>query len=89
MKAACRAWIIASSIGAVEALKDQGVCKWNGVIRSLQQHAKYNNRSYHQAKKLTAQSSSVISNNAKRSSNEDKMTKVLDLGCWGPNTIRF
>lgn len=85
MNAACRAWIVASSIGAVEALKDQGICRWNGVLRSLQQHAKNNIRSYHQAKKL----SSSISNNKIKRSQEDKIRKVLDLNCWGPDTIRF
>ncbi|KAL0001061.1 hypothetical protein SO802_014842 [Lithocarpus litseifolius] len=88
MNSACKAWIVATSIAAVETLKDQGVCRWNFVIRSMQQHAKNNIRSYYQAKKLSAQSSSAISNTIKRSK-EDSMRKVMDLSCWGPNTIRF
>ena len=88
MNSACKAWIVASSIAAVETLKDQGVCRWNFVIRSMQQHAKNNIRSYYQAKKLSAQSSSAISNTIKRSK-EDSIRKVMDLSCWGPNTIRF
>ncbi|KAK7848084.1 uncharacterized protein LOC136064480 [Quercus suber] len=88
MNSACKAWIVATSIAAVETLKDQGVCRWNFVIRSMQQHAKNNIRSYYQAKKLSAQSSSAISNTIKRSK-EDSIRKVMDLSCWGPNTIRF
>ncbi|KAL6196442.1 hypothetical protein ACLB2K_032057 [Fragaria x ananassa] len=86
--AACRAWIVATSIGAVEALKDQGVCRWNGVLRSLHQHAKNNIRSYSQAMKHSASSSAVISNHIKRSK-EEKLRKVMELNCWGPNTVRF
>ncbi|KAJ7948583.1 Wound-responsive family protein [Quillaja saponaria] len=86
--AATRAWVVAASIGAVEALKDQlGVCRWNYAMRSLQQHAKNNIRSYSQAKKLSAPSSAAI-NQVKRSK-EESMKKVMDLSCWGPNTTRF
>ncbi|XP_023538267.1 uncharacterized protein LOC111799095 [Cucurbita pepo subsp. pepo] len=86
--AACRAWFVAASIGAVEALKDQGVCRWNNVIKSLQQHGKTKFRSYYQAKKISASSSSAIGNQMKRS-REEKVRKVMDLSCLGPSTIRF
>ncbi|TQD77186.1 hypothetical protein C1H46_037291 [Malus baccata] len=88
MSAACRAWIVAASIGAVEALKDQGVCRWNGVLRSVHQHVKNNIRSYSQVKKLSDSSSSAISKKMQRSQ-EDKLRKVMELNCWGPSTIRF
>ncbi|KAI4322871.1 hypothetical protein L6164_022522 [Bauhinia variegata] len=89
MSAATRAWIVASSIGAVEALKDQlGVCRWNHVMRSLQQHAKSNFRSYAQAHKLSSASSAALSSQVKRTK-EESMGKVMGLSCWGPNTIRF
>ncbi|XP_068337191.1 uncharacterized protein [Pyrus communis] len=88
MSAACRAWVVAASIGAVEALKDQGVCRWNGVLRSVHQHAKNNMRSYSQAKKLSDPSSSAISMTMKRSQ-EEKVKKIMELSCWGPNTVRF
>lgn len=89
MSAASRAWIVASSIGAVEALKDQlGVCRWNHALRSLQQHAKSNIRSYTQAKTLSSATSAAVSNKVKRTK-EESMRKVMDLSCWGPNTSRF
>ncbi|XP_022985278.1 uncharacterized protein LOC111483317 [Cucurbita maxima] len=86
--AACRAWFVAASIGAVEAMKDQGVCRWNNLIKSLHQHGSSKLRSYYQAKKLSASSSSAISNQINKS-REEKMRKVMDLGCLGPSTIRF
>ncbi|XP_045801429.1 uncharacterized protein LOC123895237 isoform X2 [Trifolium pratense] len=89
MSAATRAWVVASSIGAVEALKDQlGVCRWNYAFRSLHQHAKNNIRSYTQAMKLSSASSAAVSNKVKRTK-EESMKKVLDLNCWGPSTSRF
>ncbi|KAK2423908.1 hypothetical protein P8452_53017 [Trifolium repens] len=89
MSGSTRAWIVASSIGAVEALKDQlGVCRWNHTFRSLHQHAKNNIRSYTQAKKLSSASSAAVSNKVKRTK-EESMKKVLDLNCWGPSTARF
>ncbi|CAJ2659924.1 hypothetical protein L195_g036759 [Trifolium pratense] len=89
MSAATRAWVVASSIGAVEALKDQlGVCRWNYAFRSLHQHAKNNIRSYTQAMKLSSASSAAVSNKVKRTK-EESMKKVMDLNCWGPSTARF
>ncbi|KAB2615806.1 hypothetical protein D8674_022394 [Pyrus ussuriensis x Pyrus communis] len=82
MSVACRTWVVAASIGAVEALKDQGICRWNGVLRS------YNIRSYSQAKNLSDSSSSAISMSMQRSQ-EEKVKKVMELVCWGPNTVRI
>ena len=80
---------MASSIGAVETLKDQlGVCRWNHALRSQQQHVKNNVRSYTQSRKLSSASSAAVSNKVKRTK-EDSMKKVLELNCWGPSTIRF
>ena len=92
--AASKAWIVAASIGAVEALKDQGICRWNYTMRSLHQHAKNNLRSVSQAKNVSSASSSrkgfeenIGCDNTKKT--EDSIKKVMDLSCWGPTTVRF
>lgn len=89
MSAATRAWVVAASVGAVEVLKDQGICRWNYPLRCLQQQAKSNIRPYSQAKKLSAQSSSAISNKGKNheklKQSEESLRKIMYLSCWGPN----
>ena len=81
-----RAWAVATSIGVVEALKDQGVCRWNSALRSLQQHAKTNLRSYSHAKKISASSqySSALAKK-KLQQSEESLRTVMYLSCWGPN----
>ncbi|KAL3509517.1 hypothetical protein ACH5RR_028918 [Cinchona calisaya] len=76
-------------VGAVQAMKDQGLCRWNYTLRSLQQHAKNNIGSLSQSSKQL--SSSVASTckakdhqeNLKKS--EESLRKVMYLSCWGPN----
>ncbi|KAK1326155.1 hypothetical protein QJS10_CPA01g01109 [Acorus calamus] len=88
MSSTSRAWITAFSLGTVEALKDQGICRWNYAFRSLQQHAKKNIRSYYQA---TVSSSSVDAVMGRRDGDEkmrrseESLRKVMYLSCWGPN----
>jgi len=78
-----RAWIVAASVGAVEALKDQvGLCRWDYPLKCLAQHTKNNMRSYSQAKKL---SSSLIAKSEKAEQSEESLRKVMYLSCWGPN----
>lgn len=100
MTASRKAWIVAASIGAVEALKDQGICRWNYTIRSLQQHLNSNIRSYTQSVIMTSSGSpSSSSSAAKTMSNEMRdakikkreksLDKAMNLSCWGPTTIRF
>ncbi|XVE92833.1 hypothetical protein REPUB_Repub01dG0136900 [Reevesia pubescens] len=61
MTSTSRAWIVVASIGAVEAMKDQGICSWNYIVRSIVQHAKNHVKLASQAKKLSSQSSTTIS----------------------------
>ena len=79
--------IVATSVGIVEAMKDQGICRWNFIIRSAQQHAKNNLRSYSQAKNPSSTSAMVSSKleDAKMKQSEESLRKVMYLSCWGPN----
>ncbi|KAK2650995.1 hypothetical protein Ddye_018484 [Dipteronia dyeriana] len=94
MSSTSRAWMVAASLAAVEAMKDQGFCRWNYTIRSLHQHVRSNMRSASQSKKLSSSSPSsaaavaskireVQSQKAKQS--EESLRTVMYLSCWGPN----
>ncbi|CAJ2660416.1 unnamed protein product [Trifolium pratense] len=86
-----RAWTAAASVGVVEALKDQGICRWNHTLKSVQNHLKNNVRSLSQAKKLSSASSSstIVSNSIRQKENakqsEESLRTVMYLSCWGPN----
>ncbi|KAI9169917.1 hypothetical protein LWI28_019465 [Acer negundo] len=87
--AASKAWIVAASIGAVEALKDQRIYRWNYTMRSLHLHAKNNLRSASQTKNVSSTASSSSSRKGfeenigcdKTKKNEDSIKKVMDLSC--------
>ncbi|EEF36610.1 uncharacterized protein LOC8282441 [Ricinus communis] len=89
MSSTSRAWMVAASIGVVEALKDQGLCRWNYALRSLQHHAKNSIRSYSQhPKMLSSLSSSAVSQklkDEKLKKSEESLRTVMYLSCWGPN----
>ncbi|XP_021293272.1 uncharacterized protein LOC110423375 [Herrania umbratica] len=87
MSSTSRAWV-AASIAAVEALKDQGFCRWNYTMRSLHHHAKNHVRSISQTKKLSSSSSVMVSSKGideKTQQAEESLRKVMYLSCWGPN----
>ncbi|CAK9183073.1 unnamed protein product [Ilex paraguariensis] len=79
-----------ASIGTVEALKDQGFCRWNCAMRLLQKHGKSNVRSYSQAERLSTPSSTAISSKIMREKkvkqSEESLRNVMYLSCWGPNS---
>ncbi|KAG4961030.1 hypothetical protein AAZX31_13G284100 [Glycine max] len=87
--ATSKAWIVAASVGAVEALKDQlGVCRWNYVLRCAQQHMKNHFRSLSQAKNVSSSSALVASKlkgDEKAKKAEESLRTVMYLSCWGPN----
>lgn len=88
MCATREAWIVAASVGAVHAMKDQGFCRWSYTVRSIHQHAMNNMRSFLlQAQKLSSSSSAVIfdkMNMEKKDQSEESLRKVMYLSCWGP-----
>ncbi|WJZ99635.1 hypothetical protein VitviT2T_018060 [Vitis vinifera] len=83
-----KAWIVTASVGAVEALKDQGFCRWNYAMRSIHQHARNKLRSCSQAQKLSSSSSAMASSRVreeKAKQSEESLRTVMYLSCWGPN----
>ncbi|XP_010241109.1 PREDICTED: uncharacterized protein LOC104585807 [Nelumbo nucifera] len=86
MSSSSRAWIVAASVGAIEALKDQGICRWNYTLRSLHQHAKNNLGSVSQAKRSLSSSLVMASRDEQQMKQaEESLRKVMYLSCWGPN----
>ncbi|KAL5082132.1 hypothetical protein RYX36_010553 [Vicia faba] len=84
-----RIWTVAASVGVVEALKDQGLCRWNYGLRTAQHHVKNHLRSLSQAKKLSSSNSyATVSNRLKEEEarqSEESLRTVMYLSCWGPN----
>ncbi|XP_077243312.1 uncharacterized protein LOC143883880 [Tasmannia lanceolata] len=91
MSSTSRAWIVAASVGAIEALKDQGFCRWNYTIRSVHQQAKKSIGSYRQAQRLsrsldsspsaTLASSKRRDGDEKLKQSEESLRKVMYLSC--------
>ncbi|CAL9090693.1 unnamed protein product [Musa acuminata var. zebrina] len=82
--------VVVASMSAVEALKDQaGLCRWNYVLKPLQQRAKSIMGSLSQAKRT---SSSVDRRRGwqaaaaeREKQSEEALRTVMYLSCWGPN----
>ncbi|KAI3877256.1 hypothetical protein MKX03_016060 [Papaver bracteatum] len=85
MSSTRKAWMVAVSVGVVEALKDQaGLCRWNYTLRSIHQYAK--NRVKSSLSQVTS-ASSVIPDQImmKQQRDHDILLDVMYLSCWGPN----
>ncbi|XP_050883607.1 uncharacterized protein LOC127086835 [Lathyrus oleraceus] len=90
MSSTNRIWTVAASVGVVEALKDQGLCRWNYGLRLAQHHVKNHLRSLSQAKKLSSSNSyAMVPNGLKEKEarqSEESLRTVMYLSCWGPNS---
>ncbi|KAL8243484.1 hypothetical protein R6Q59_009742 [Mikania micrantha] len=90
---AIKTWLLVASIGAVEALKDQGVARWNGPLKALQNHAKSKIvSSYNKSVADRASRSLIVGSELaarKYRSKATSMQKVMDMNCFGPSTVRF
>ncbi|EOA38832.1 hypothetical protein CARUB_v10011164mg [Capsella rubella] len=87
MSSTSKAWLVAATIGAVEASKDQlGMCRWNYVLRLVNQRIKNNVRSASQANILSSFTTFTASGkDAKAKRAEESLRTVMYLSCWGPN----
>ncbi|KAL4569893.1 hypothetical protein LXL04_025539 [Taraxacum kok-saghyz] len=74
-----KAWMVAGTVGLVEALKDQGFARWTYTIRTIHHHAKSNLRSLSHTKNLSEPaamaSSRAMEEKAKQS--EESLRKVM------------
>ncbi|KGN43577.1 uncharacterized protein LOC101222779 [Cucumis sativus] len=81
MSSSTRALFVAATVGVVEALKDQGICRWNHILRSAHHYARNHVGSLSQAKKF----SSAVSSANRLQQSEESLRTVMYLSCWGPN----
>ncbi|KAI4366099.1 hypothetical protein MLD38_022019 [Melastoma candidum] len=85
--------VVAASIAAVEALKDQGFARWNYPIRRVSQHLQAQVGSYLARSARTEDASAATracgwKEGAPRRL-EENHRKVMEISCWGPDSIRF
>ncbi|XP_073116969.1 uncharacterized protein [Elaeis guineensis] len=77
--------IVAASMGAVEALKDQaGLCRWNYALRSLHQLVKSSVGSLSQATRMATSIERSIGRIERAKRMEQTLEKVMYLSCYGP-----
>ncbi|KAE8801208.1 wound induced protein [Hordeum vulgare] len=79
--------VVAASVGAVEALKDQaGLCRWGYPLRSLYRHAAAAPRVRALSASLSeAAAAATAPRPASLSAEDTKLRKAHHLVCWGPN----
>ncbi|GMJ11473.1 Wound-induced polypeptide 3 [Hibiscus trionum] len=93
MSAAKRTWIVAASVYAVEALKDQGICRWNYSLRLAKNNLSRSLPSLRSEVRSEVSPATAVTVSGKmreeKKKPEKSMKKVMELNSWGPNTIRF
>ncbi|XP_047950309.1 uncharacterized protein LOC125196012 [Salvia hispanica] len=85
MSSTSKAWLVAASVGAVEALKDQGFCRWNYAFRLIQQRAKANLRSYSSQSNKLSPAAAMKTTKKQLIQSEESLRTVMYLSCWAPN----
>ncbi|KAF8687389.1 hypothetical protein HU200_043078 [Digitaria exilis] len=80
-------FVVAASMSAVEALKDQaGLCRWDYAIRSLYNRAAAGRVITGRATAGGGGAASAAGRAARpRRTEEEKLHKAYHLVCWGPN----
>ncbi|PWA89301.1 hypothetical protein CTI12_AA034760 [Artemisia annua] len=81
-----KAWLVAASIGAVEASKDQGVARWNGPLRELHRHAETKLTSSYLKTTLCSMTGGEY---RMKRTKDGSMNKVMEMNYFGPNSVRF
>ncbi|KAH0984450.1 hypothetical protein GBA52_011627 [Prunus armeniaca] len=73
--------IVAASVGVVEALKDQGICRWNSAFKICAPTSQ--NPTQLSSSSASAALGKVRDEKLKKS--EESLRTVMYLSCWGPN----